>query len=255
MKLKIIFTNGKEIQMDVGSYDGNRTLWNLRDEDGNAIGFAHYRDVAYIGEIPQKENNTHKCGECKYCYELQSLGYDFEDGVACMAYIAPIVAISRDTEACEYFEIQEREEDMENNKWIPVVEQVPDCTGDYLVTYTRELCANEMAVAFFSREDYDCNDPQPWECCALGDVQEIIAWMPLPEVYNDPAADEAETAEYSAAEVNHLISQLCDKITEEIINGTEIVPIGKKDHGFYVNRNKALKIIKKHRSNSRMKRK
>lgn len=198
-----------------------------------------------------------KCGECKYCYALKSLGYN-DDGVACQLYIAPVASISRDTEACEYFKIQEkpnREDDMENNKWIPVAEQVPERTGDYLVTYTRELCANEMAVAFFSREDYECNDPQPWECRALGDMQEIIAWMPLPEVYNDPAAGEAETAKYSAAEVNHLISQLCDKITDEIIKDTEIVPISKKDHGFYVDRNKALEIIRKHRANSRVKRK
>lgn len=47
-----------------------------------------------------------KCGECKHCYDLKPLGYN--DGVACRLYIAPRVSISRDTEACEYFEIQEK---------------------------------------------------------------------------------------------------------------------------------------------------
>lgn len=72
---------------------------------------------------------------------------------------------------------------MKENRWIPVTERLPESTGYYLITYTREICENEMAVAFFSREDYECNDPKPWTCSTSGDLKKIIAWMPMPDPY------------------------------------------------------------------------
>ena len=68
-------------------------------------------------------------------------------------------------------------------KWTLCSEQQPLHTGWYLVTYTRKICRNEVAVAFFSREDYEAHDPNPWEITTYADCEEIIAWQPCPSPY------------------------------------------------------------------------
>ena len=69
--------------------------------------------------------------------------------------------------------------------WTPCSERLPEHTGFYLIQHSRECCADEMAVAFYSVEEHEIDPDDCWEFSSVGDVQEVIAWMPLPEPYTE----------------------------------------------------------------------
>ena len=69
--------------------------------------------------------------------------------------------------------------------WTPCSERLPEHTGFYLIQHSRECCADEMAVAFYSVEEHEIDPDNCWEFSSVGDVQEVIAWMPLPKPYQE----------------------------------------------------------------------
>lgn len=68
-------------------------------------------------------------------------------------------------------------------KWIPVSEGMPKETNYYLIQHTRRICNDEMTVAFYSVEEAHVDPNYTWEFVTNSDVQEVIAWMPLPALY------------------------------------------------------------------------
>lgn len=82
------------------------------------------------------------------------------------------------TECIEYLKTLPKE-----NKWIPCSERMPKVTDYYLIQHTRQICHDEMAVAFYSVEEARCDKDYDWEFETMSDVQEVIAWQPLPEEY------------------------------------------------------------------------
>lgn len=71
----------------------------------------------------------------------------------------------------------------DQTKWIPVSEDMPKVTDYYLIQHTRKYCNDEMAVAFYSVEEAHVDPNYTWEFVTHSDVQEVIAWMPLPKKY------------------------------------------------------------------------
>lgn len=69
--------------------------------------------------------------------------------------------------------------------WIPCSERLPEQTGFYLIQHSRKYCEDEMAVAFYSVEEAKSDDDYTWEFETLSDVQEVVAWMPLPKPYKE----------------------------------------------------------------------
>lgn len=70
--------------------------------------------------------------------------------------------------------------------WIPVSERLPEHTDYYLIQYSRKICADEMAVAFYSVEEAELDKDYTWEFKPqCGEYKDIIAWMPLPEPYKE----------------------------------------------------------------------
>jgi hypothetical protein len=71
-------------------------------------------------------------------------------------------------------------------EWIPVNEKMPEVTGYYLIQYSRAICRDEMAVAYYSVEEKESDPNYEWEfkpCC--GEYKEVVAWMPLPKPYEN----------------------------------------------------------------------
>lgn len=74
---------------------------------------------------------------------------------------------------------------MITEKWISCSDRLPEHTGFYLIQHSRECCADEMAVAFYSVEEHEIDPDDCWEFSPVGDAQEVIAWMPLPKPYQE----------------------------------------------------------------------
>lgn len=74
--------------------------------------------------------------------------------------------------------------------WIPVRERMPEKTDYYLIQYSREVCPDEMAVAFYSVEEAEVDGNYTWEFKPIADCKEVIAWQPLPEPYTEGGGGE-----------------------------------------------------------------
>lgn len=73
---------------------------------------------------------------------------------------------------------------LEESKWIPVKERLPENTDYYLIQYSRKTCPDENAVAFYSVEEKESDPDYEWEFTPqCGEYKEVLAWMPLPELY------------------------------------------------------------------------
>ena len=70
-------------------------------------------------------------------------------------------------------------------RWIPCSERLPETTGYYLIQYSRRICQDEMAVAFYSVEEAELDKNYTWEFKPFADLKEVIAWMPLPKPYKE----------------------------------------------------------------------
>ena len=76
--------------------------------------------------------------------------------------------------------------------WTPTAEKLPDEDGDYLITIAAGTVTdvgiatvNQVLTANFSLEDGESKAFQTW---GYGDVflnKEVIAWMPMPEPYDE----------------------------------------------------------------------
>lgn len=62
-------------------------------------------------------------------------------------------------------------EALEQTRWIPCSERLPKDEGEYLVTFKLSFM-NFIEVCTFNKAGWD-----------KGGYDEVIAWMPLPEVY------------------------------------------------------------------------
>lgn len=75
---------------------------------------------------------------------------------------------------------------MEQAKWIPVKERLPENTDYYLIQYSRKICPDEKAVAFYSVEEKESDPDYDWEFTPqCGEYKEVLAWMPLPYDYKE----------------------------------------------------------------------
>lgn len=79
---------------------------------------------------------------------------------------------------------------LEQTSWIPVSERLPEKTDYYLIQYSREVCPDEMAVAFYSVEEAEVDSNYTWEFKPIADCKEVIAWMSLPQPYKAESEDE-----------------------------------------------------------------
>ena len=70
-------------------------------------------------------------------------------------------------------------------RWIPCSERMPEVSDHYLIQYSRHICPDEMAVAYYSVEEAECDKNYTWEFKPFADCKEVIAWMPLPEPYKE----------------------------------------------------------------------
>ena len=70
-------------------------------------------------------------------------------------------------------------------RWITVSEKMPTITDFYLIQYSRKICHDEMAVAFYSVEEAESDENYTWEFKPFADCKEVIAWMPLPNPYKE----------------------------------------------------------------------
>lgn len=78
----------------------------------------------------------------------------------------------------------------QQTKFIPVSERMPQKTDYYLIQYSREVCPDEMAVAFYSVEEAEIDSNYTWEFKPIADCKEVIAWQPLPESYEEGSRKE-----------------------------------------------------------------
>ena len=72
---------------------------------------------------------------------------------------------------------------LESQRWIPVSERLPEKTDYYIIQYSREVCPDEMAVAFYSVEEAEVDSNYTWEFKPIADCKDVIAWQPLPQPY------------------------------------------------------------------------
>lgn len=59
-----------------------------------------------------------------------------------------------------------------------------------MIQYSREVCPDEMAVAFYSVEEAEVDSNYTWEFKPIADCKEVIAWQPLPELYEERSSGE-----------------------------------------------------------------
>lgn len=78
---------------------------------------------------------------------------------------------------------------LEQTRWIPCSERMPEVSDHYLIQYSRHICRDEMAVAFYSVEEAELDKNYTWEFKPFGDCKEVIAWMPLPTPYKAESED------------------------------------------------------------------
>lgn len=80
-------------------------------------------------------------------------------------------------------------------RWIPVSEGLPKITGFYLIQYSREICGDEITVAYYSVEEKESDPNYEWEFKPhCGEYKEVIAWMPLPKPYEPQESEDAAVA-------------------------------------------------------------
>ncbi len=73
-------------------------------------------------------------------------------------------------------------------QWTPVSEGLPKITDFYLIQYSREICGDEITVAYYSVEEKESDPNYEWEFKPhCGEYKEVIAWMPLPKPYEPQA--------------------------------------------------------------------
>ena len=75
-------------------------------------------------------------------------------------------------------------EALEKQRWIPVTERLPDKRGDYLVT----LCGNGepwVEIALWNETFGGRWQMVLYNDVDYSDISNVIAWMPLPEPYQE----------------------------------------------------------------------
>ena len=74
---------------------------------------------------------------------------------------------------------------LEQTKWIPVSERLPEENGDYLVTIEWKGSCSGNIYTEIDIVEYD--KTKKWRNCGVDDY--VIAWMPLPELYKAESED------------------------------------------------------------------
>lgn len=81
---------------------------------------------------------------------------------------------------------------LEQTRWIPVSERLPENSGEYLVSVIDEYGINYKAIGiawFAHKKDYYIKESE-WR--ELGIDETVIAWMPLPEPYKPQESEDKE---------------------------------------------------------------
>ena len=78
----------------------------------------------------------------------------------------------------------------QQTRWIPCSERMPEVSDYYLIQHSRHICRDEMAVAYYSVEEAECDENYTWEFKPFADCKEVIAWMPLPKLYEPQESEE-----------------------------------------------------------------
>lgn len=103
-----------------------------------------------------------------------------------VACIAEIKFSKEDMQKLVNEKIKEITAELEERKWIPVKERLPENTDYYLIQYSRKTCPDEKAVAFYSVEEKESDPDYDWEFTPqCGEYKEVLAWMPLPDDYKE----------------------------------------------------------------------
>lgn len=104
-----------------------------------------------------------------------------EKAIAALKMSAPIMAMPEENFS-EYIQILNKIMDLLEKTpiWTPVSEGMPKKTDYYLIQYSRKICPDEMAVAFYDVEEKESDPNYSWEFKPnCGEYKEVIAWMPL----------------------------------------------------------------------------
>lgn len=108
-----------------------------------------------------------------------------EKAISALKISAPIMAMPEENFS-KYIQILNKIMDLLEKTpiWTPVSEGMPTYTDYYLIQYSREICGDEMAVAYYSVEEKRSDPDYDWEFHPqCGEYKEVIAWMPLPGKY------------------------------------------------------------------------
>lgn len=125
-----------------------------------------------------------KSDMCSWAMSLLKRKIEEMPPVKPVACIAEIKFSKEDMRELVNEKIKEITAGLEESKWIPVKERLPENTDYYLIQYSRKTCPDENAVAFYSVEEKESDPDYEWEFTPqCGEYKEVLAWMPLPEPY------------------------------------------------------------------------
>jgi hypothetical protein len=82
---------------------------------------------------------------------------------------------------------------LEDRRWIPVTERLPNCNGCYLV-WRPHFFGGEIgmpSICYFDGQD-TWHDSYGVDFERVLKADDVTAWMPLPESYDEGAEDEAQ---------------------------------------------------------------
>ena len=134
----------------------------------------HAEEVAEENEKKAKEWHENQVRKCEL-FPFAEMDYTHEDECKKCA--------NEHRQLAEW--LKELKQLREQSRWTPVSEGMPKYIDYYLIQYSREVCGDEMAVAFYDVEEKRSDPDYEWEFRpTTHEYKEVVAWMPLPKMYH-----------------------------------------------------------------------